>query len=49
MQPVQLQNDKLELIEWITQLEDIVVVKQLTQIMEKELISDFMLSDEQKF
>lgn len=49
MQTLQIQKDKLELIEWITQLEDSVVVEQLTQIMETERISDFMLSDEQKF
>lgn len=49
MQPVQLQKDKLELIEWITQLEDSIVIEQLTQIMEEELTNDFMLSDDQKF
>lgn len=48
MQPVQLQKDKLELIEWITQLEDEGVILQLKQIMHAEEVSGFTLTDQQK-
>lgn len=47
MQPVQLQKDKLELIEWITQLEDEGVILQLKEIMHAEEVSGFTLTDEQ--
>tara|TARA_B100001105_G_C22261440_1_gene386913 strand:- start:498 stop:806 length:309 start_codon:yes stop_codon:yes gene_type:complete len=48
MQPVQLQKDKLELIEWITQLEDSIVIEKLIAIMEEEDNYGYKLSDEQK-
>ena len=48
MQPVQLQKDKLELIEWITQLGDEAVILQLKEIMYAEEVSGFTLTDEQK-
>lgn len=48
MQSVQLQKDKLELIEWITQLEDETVVQKLKQIMLEEDSYGFTLTDEQK-
>ena len=48
MQPVQLQKDKLELIEWITTLEDENIILQLKEIMVNEEASGFVLTDEQK-
>ncbi len=48
MQPVQLQKDKLELIEWITQLEDEAVILELKKIMYAEEVSGFTLTEEQK-
>lgn len=48
MQPVQLQKDKLKLIEWITQLEDEDTILQLKEIMVNEEVSGFSLSEEQK-
>lgn len=48
MQPVQLQKDKLKLIEWITQLGDETVILQLKEIMHAEETSGFKLTEEQK-
>lgn len=48
MQPVQLQKDKLDLIEWITQLEDASVLQKIKEIMLEEDSYGFTLSDEQK-
>lgn len=48
MQPVQLQKDKLALIEWITQLGDEAVLQQLKEIMLQENSYGFTLSEEQK-
>lgn len=48
MQPVQLQKDKLELIEWITQLGDEAVILKLKEIMYEEETSGFTLTEEQK-
>ena len=48
MQPVQLQKDKLDLIEWITQLEDVSVLQKIKEIMLEEDSYGFALSDEQK-
>jgi len=48
MQPVQLQKDKLELIEWITQLEDSTVIEKLLAIMEEQDNYGYKLSDEHK-
>jgi hypothetical protein len=47
MQTVQLQKDKLGLIEWITQLEDVTVIEKLMEIMVEEETQGFILSDEQ--
>ena len=48
MQSVQLQKDKLDLIEWITQLEDSTVIEKLMEIMAEEDNYGYKLSDEQK-
>lgn len=48
MQTVQLQKDKLELIEWITQLGDEAVILKLKEIMYEEETSGFTLTEEQK-
>ena len=48
MQPIQLQKDKLELIEWITQLGDEAVILKLKEIMYEEETSGFTLTEEQK-
>ena len=48
MQSVQLQKDKLDLIEWITQLEDPAIIQKIKQIMIEEDNYGFSLSDEQK-
>jgi hypothetical protein len=48
MQPVQLQKDKLDLIEWITQLEDASVLQKIKEIMLEEDTYGFTLSEEQK-
>jgi len=48
MQSVQLQKDKLDLIEWITQLEDPAMIQKIKQIMIEEDNYGFSLSDEQK-
>jgi hypothetical protein len=48
MQPVQLQKDKLDLIEWIAQLEDGSVLQKIKEIMLEEDSYGFNLSDEQK-
>ncbi len=48
MQTVQLQKDKLELIEWITQLDDEAVILKLKEIMYEEETSGFTLTEEQK-
>ena len=48
MQPVQLQKDKLDLIEWITQLEDASVLQKIKEIMLEEDNYGFILSEEQK-
>lgn len=47
MQTVQLQKDKLELIEWITQLEDVAVIEKLMGIMAEEDNYSYRLSDQQ--
>lgn len=47
MQRVQLQKDKLDLMEWISQLEDASVLQKLKQIMLEEDSYGFTLSDEQ--
>lgn len=48
MQRVQLQKDKLDLIEWISQLEDVTMLQKLKQIMLEEDSYGFTLSKEQK-
>ncbi|RZJ71642.1 MAG: hypothetical protein EOO45_11700 [Flavobacterium sp.] len=48
MQSIQLQKDKLELIEWITQVEDSAVIEKLIEMMNEEDNYGFRLSDEQK-
>ncbi len=48
MQPIHIQKDKLELIEWISQLNDISIIEKLKEIMLDEENSGFKLSDEQK-
>jgi len=48
MQPVQLQKDKLDLIEWIVQLDDEEILLQLKEIMVNAESSGFTLTDEQK-
>ncbi|MEL1246238.1 hypothetical protein AAEO56_18330 [Flavobacterium sp. DGU11] len=47
MQTVQLQKDKLGLIEWITQLEDVTVIEKLMEIMAEENNYSYRLSDQQ--
>ncbi len=47
MQTIQLQKDKLELIEWITQLEDSTVIEKLMEIMDEEDNYRYKLSNEQ--
>ncbi|OYQ38026.1 hypothetical protein CHU92_06910 [Flavobacterium cyanobacteriorum] len=48
MQPAQLQKDKLELIEWIIQLDDETVILQLKEMMHAQEVSGFTLTEEQK-
>lgn len=48
MQQLQMQKDKLEIIEWITQLDDENMLLQLKEIKAHEEVSGFQLSDEQK-
>ncbi|QYJ68206.1 hypothetical protein [Flavobacterium litorale] len=48
MQSLQIQKDKLSLIEWITQIEDVVVLNKLKAIMTEDENSNFLLSEEQQ-
>lgn len=48
MQSVQLQKDKLDIIEWITQLDDADTIQKIKQIMLEADSYRFALTDEQK-
>jgi len=48
MQPIQIQKDKLELIEWISRLDKESIIEKLKEIMISEENNGFNLSDEQK-
>ena len=47
MQSLKIQKDKLELIEWITQIQDVDLLDKLKAIMTDEENSGFVLSGEQ--
>jgi len=48
MQSVQLQKDKLDIIEWVTQLDDADTIQKIKQIMLEADSYGFALTDEQK-
>lgn len=48
MQSLQIQKDKLALIEWITQIEDVAILNKLKAIMTEDENSNFSLSKEQQ-
>lgn len=48
MQSLKIQKDKLELIEWITQIQDVDLLNRLKAVMAEEESSNFLLTEEQK-